>query len=209
MKTISRSYDSCAQARAAVEAIEKAGIPSSDVSLIANKNVSAEYETAEAVSDTAAGAGIGGVVGGGVGLLAGLGLLAIPGLGPVVAAGWLAAMAVGTAAGVATGGLMGSLIGAPASTRKKRRLSPNPSAGAAHSSRSASPTARWAASKACCPSIARRTSQPARPGGATRAGRRSTPPRRTTSPTRPRSNACAETGATREWANRPDARSSC
>lgn len=110
MKTLSRSYDSYAQARAAVDAIEKAGIASSDVSLIANKHVSAEYERLDAVSDTAAGAGIGGVVGGGVGLLAGLGLLAIPGLGPVVAAGWLAAMAMGTAAGVATGGLVGALI---------------------------------------------------------------------------------------------------
>lgn len=110
MKTVSRSYDSYAQARAAVNAIEKAGIPSSDVSLIANKHVSAQYDDVEAVSDTAAGAGIGGVVGGGVGLMAGLGLLAIPGLGPVVAAGWLAATAIGAAAGVATGGLVGALI---------------------------------------------------------------------------------------------------
>ncbi len=110
MRTISRSYESYAQARAAVEAIEKAGIPSSDVSLIANKHVSADYETVESLSDTAAGAGIGGVAGGGVGLLAGLGLLAIPGVGPVVAAGWLAAVAVGAVAGVATGGLMGALI---------------------------------------------------------------------------------------------------
>lgn len=112
MKTVSRSYDSYAQARAAVNAIERAGIPPSAVSLIANRHVSPEYETAESVGDAAAGAGVGGVVGGGVGLLAGLGLLAIPGLGPVVAAGWLAAMAVGTAAGVATGGLVGALIGA-------------------------------------------------------------------------------------------------
>lgn len=112
MKTVSRSYDSYVQARAAVDAIEKAGVPSSDVSLIANRNVDAVDERHEPVSDATAGAGIGGVVGGGVGLLAGLGLLAIPGLGPVVAAGWLAAMAAGTAAGVATGGLVGALIGA-------------------------------------------------------------------------------------------------
>ena len=105
MKTVSRSYDSYAQARAAVEAIEKAGIPAYDVSLVAS-------EHPDAGSDAVAGAGVGGVVGGGVGLLAGLGLLAIPGLGPVVAAGWLAAMAVGSAAGVATGGLMGALIDA-------------------------------------------------------------------------------------------------
>ena len=112
MKTVNRSYDSYAQARAAVEAIEKAGIPSSDVSLIANKHVSAEHAQIDPVADTAAGAGIGGVLGGGAGLLAGLGLLAIPGLGPVVAVGWLAALAVGAAAGVATGGLVGALIGA-------------------------------------------------------------------------------------------------
>ncbi len=111
MKTVSHTYDSYAQARAAVAAIEKAGIPSSDVSLIANRHVTAESAEEDAVSDTAAGAGIGGVVGGGAGLLAGIGLLAIPGLGPVVAAGWLAATAVGAAAGAATGGLMGALMG--------------------------------------------------------------------------------------------------
>ncbi|WP_295141347.1 hypothetical protein [uncultured Reyranella sp.] len=112
MKTVHRFYDSYAQARAAVIAIERAGIPSSDVSLIANRHVSAEHDEGPAISETAAGSGIGGVVGGGAGLLAGLGLLAIPGLGPVVAAGWLAATAVGAAAGLATGGLMGALIGA-------------------------------------------------------------------------------------------------
>jgi hypothetical protein len=112
VKTLSRSYDTFVQARAAVDAIEQAGVPSSDVSLIASRQPGAGHDDVEAVSDTAAGAGIGGVVGGSAGLLAGLGLLAIPGLGPVVAAGWLAATAVGTAAGVATGGLMGALFGA-------------------------------------------------------------------------------------------------
>ena len=34
MKTVSRSYDSYAQARASVDALEKAGIPSSDVSFM-------------------------------------------------------------------------------------------------------------------------------------------------------------------------------
>lgn len=110
MKTVSRSYDSYAQARAAVDAIERAGIPSSDLSFIANKHASADQ--VDAASDTASGAGIGGVVGGGAGLLAGLGLLAIPGLGPVVATGWLAATAIGAATGVATGGILGALVGA-------------------------------------------------------------------------------------------------
>ncbi|MCW5737445.1 MAG: hypothetical protein KIS73_25190 [Enhydrobacter sp.] len=112
MKTVSRVYDSYSQAREGVRALEAAGIPSSDISLVANKYVSAEHADVDEVSDTAKGAGIGGVLGGGAGLLAGLGLLAIPGLGPVVAAGWLAATAVGAAAGAVTGGIVGALVDA-------------------------------------------------------------------------------------------------
>jgi hypothetical protein len=110
MKTISRVYDTYAQARNAVTDIEAAGVSDDQVSLVANKYVSEKYADVEEVSAPATGAGIGGAVGGGAGLLAGLGLLAIPGLGPVVAAGWLAATAVGLAAGAATGGLVGALV---------------------------------------------------------------------------------------------------
>jgi hypothetical protein len=112
MKTVSRVYDTYAEARNAVTAVEAAGIPDSEVSLVANKYVSDKYADVKEVSAPATGAGVGGVVGGGAGLLAGLGLLAIPGLGPVVAAGWLAATAVGAAAGAAAGGLVGALVGA-------------------------------------------------------------------------------------------------
>ncbi len=112
MKTVSRVYDTYSEARNAVTAVEAAGIPDSEVSLVANKYVSDKYADVQEVSAPATGAGVGGVVGGGAGLLAGLGLLAIPGLGPVVAAGWLAATAVGAAAGAAAGGLVGALVGA-------------------------------------------------------------------------------------------------
>jgi hypothetical protein len=112
MKTVSRVYDSYAQAREAVRDLEAAGVPAADISLVANKYVSKEYADVDDVSDTAKGAGIGSVLGGGAGLLAGLGLLAIPGLGPVVAAGWLAATAVGAAAGAVTGGIVGALVDA-------------------------------------------------------------------------------------------------
>lgn len=116
MKTISRVYDTYAQARNAVAAVEAAGVPTSEVSLVANRYVSDTYADVDDVSKASegagTGAGIGGAVGGGAGLLAGLGMLAIPGLGPVVAAGWLAALAVGAAAGAATGGIVGALIGA-------------------------------------------------------------------------------------------------
>ena len=112
MKTVSRVYDTYAQARAAVVAVEAAGIASSEVSFVANKYVSGQYGEVDDVNKTATGAGIGGAMGGSAGLLAGLGLIAIPGLGPVVAAGWLAATAVGVAAGATAGGLVGALVGA-------------------------------------------------------------------------------------------------
>jgi len=112
MKTVSRAYDSYAQARAAVDAVEKAGVPSSDVSIVANKYVSAEYADVDDVNKAAAGAGIGGALGAGAGLLAGLGMLAIPGLGPVVAAGWLASTAAVAAGGAAAGGIVGALADA-------------------------------------------------------------------------------------------------
>src|SRR6188474_3440847 len=112
MTTVCRVYDSYAQARAAVDAVQGAGVPASDVSIVANKYVSAEHADVDEVSKAGAGAGIGGALGGGAGLLAGLGLLAIPGLGPVVAVGWLASLAVGAAAGAAAGGLVGALVSA-------------------------------------------------------------------------------------------------
>ena len=112
MKTLSRVYDTYGQARQVVSELEAAGVPEADISLVANKHVSAEHHDVENVNEhsgAATGAGVGAAVGGGAGLLAGLGLLAIPGIGPVVAAGWFAAAALGAAAGAATGGIIGAL----------------------------------------------------------------------------------------------------
>jgi hypothetical protein len=117
--TISRLYNSYPDAAKAVSALEAAGVPHSDISLVAN-NSDDWYSTdkkidkdRDGVDDRAEGAGkgagIGAGIGGAAGLLAGLGLLAIPGVGPVVAAGWLAATAAGAAAGAATGGVIGAL----------------------------------------------------------------------------------------------------
>jgi hypothetical protein len=116
--TISRLYDSYADAQRAVARLESAGVPHSDISIVAN-NSDNWFESGkkdrdrDGVDDRAQsagkGAGIGAGLGGAAGLLAGLGLLAIPGLGPVVAAGWLASTAVGAAAGAATGGIVGAL----------------------------------------------------------------------------------------------------
>src|SRR6476661_7592520 len=117
--TISRLYDNHNDAQQAVRRLEAAGVPHSDISIVAN-NSDSWYGTdkkvdrdRDGVDDRAEGAGkgagIGAGIGGAAGLLAGLGLLAIPGLGPVVAAGWLASTALGAAAGAATGGVVGAL----------------------------------------------------------------------------------------------------
>jgi hypothetical protein len=113
--TISRLYDNHTDAQHAVRRLEVAGVPHSDISIVANNSVgwfSTDKKVdrdGDGMDDRAEGAGIGAGVGGAAGLLAGLGLLAIPGLGPVVAAGWLAATAVGAAAGATTGGTVGAL----------------------------------------------------------------------------------------------------
>ena len=96
---ISRLYDRYADAEAAVRSLEAAGVPHSDISIVANnsdnwfssgKKVDRDGDGVDDRAEGAGkGAGIGAGLGGAAGLLAGLGLLAIPGLGPVVAAGWL------------------------------------------------------------------------------------------------------------------------
>jgi hypothetical protein len=129
--TISRLFDNYSTAQKAVRDLEAAGVPVSEISIVAS-NADGWYaadprtraggtsdridRNANGIDDRAegsgAGAGIGAVVGGGAGLLAGLGLLAIPGLGPVVAAGWLASTALGAVVGGTAGGLIGALTAA-------------------------------------------------------------------------------------------------
>jgi len=110
MKTLSRVYDTYGQASQVVTDLKAAGVPDSEISLVANKHVSAEYDDVDEHSATATGLGVGAAVGGTGGLLAGLGIMAIPGVGPVVAAGWFAATLAGAIAGAAAGGLVGMLV---------------------------------------------------------------------------------------------------
>ena len=127
--TISKLFDDHATASRAVGELEAAGVPRSEISIVAsnadnwyelgddrgNKTTTTERvdRDADGVDDRAegagAGAGIGAAIGGTAGLLAGLGLMAIPGVGPVVAAGWLVATAAGALTGAAAGGLIGAL----------------------------------------------------------------------------------------------------
>ena len=118
---ISRLYDDYSTAQQVVRALEAAGLPAKDISIISNNSTTyrGDSKTARHDSDrdgrddraegAEAGASMGAVVGGTAGVLAGLGVIAIPGLGPVVAAGWLAALATGAVAGGAAGGIIGAL----------------------------------------------------------------------------------------------------
>ena len=120
-KTVSRLYDNYTDAQRAVTDLEAAGVPHSDISIVANNSdewygndktsiVDRDHNGKDDRAEGArTGAGVGAGVGGATGLLTGLGLLAIPGVGPVVAAGWLVATAVGAVAGAATGGIVGGL----------------------------------------------------------------------------------------------------
>ena len=121
-KVISRLFSSYDRASQAVRELEAAGVPHSEISIVANnsdswysdkattKKVDRDRDgTDDRAEGAGTGAGIGAGVGGAAGLMAGLGLLAIPGIGPVVAAGWLVATAAGAAAGGVTGGIIGAL----------------------------------------------------------------------------------------------------
>ena len=118
MRMIAHSYDTYDQAERVVHALEAAGVPHDDISLVSGDKERSGTAGATGAGDTATatgsgtGATIGTVLGGGAGLLAGLGSLAIPGVGPIVAAGWLIATLTGAGVGAAAGGLLGSLTGA-------------------------------------------------------------------------------------------------
>lgn len=113
-QAVTRLFNSHTEALAAVNELERAGVPHSRVSLMANNSEGWHGKGGDddnTEDGTKKGATTGGLLGGGAGLLAGLGMLAIPGLGPVVAAGWLASTAVGAVAGAAAGGATGGLLG--------------------------------------------------------------------------------------------------
>ena len=115
MRTVSRLFDSYELARQAVTELKEAGIPESEISIVAN-NVDSRHDHKgdgdDDGSGAGTGAGVGATLGGAAGLLTGLGMLAIPGVGPVVAAGWLATTALGALAGGAAGGVIGALTDA-------------------------------------------------------------------------------------------------
>jgi hypothetical protein len=101
------------EAERAVNALESAGIPRSDMSVVGRQGVMPEAVTTEPVAEGAAVGATGGAIAGGLGgLLLGLGLITVPGIGPVLAAGTLATALATTAAGAGVGAAAGGVLGA-------------------------------------------------------------------------------------------------
>jgi hypothetical protein len=119
MKTVVGLFDDYAQAKNAAVDLERMGISSNDISVLANNETGnyvpngTEHGMGHAVTRDA---GVGAEIGGVVGLLAGLSLFTIPGLGFIAGAGWLAGMFTGAGIGAVAGGLVGMLthLGVPA-----------------------------------------------------------------------------------------------
>jgi len=120
MQTLVALYHDFQDAQNALDALVRAGVDRTKISLVANNTageytdyVNSDYDSEDAVT-AEEGASFGAASGGILGALAGLGALAIPGIGPVIAAGPLIAAltggAVGALAGSATGGLVGGLV---------------------------------------------------------------------------------------------------
>ena len=126
--TICRLYDSYADARRVIVALEVAGLPASETSVISN-NSDAWYKVTESTNivplrkqnksrETARdgkfeGAAVGAAIGATAATAASLvTMLALPGIGAVVGVGWLAAMLGSMAIGGVTGGLLGALTNA-------------------------------------------------------------------------------------------------
>ena len=105
MVTVSGLFDKRGQARNAIVALEEAGIPRENVSVISSAaEAEEEHDTNGAI--------VGALVGGAGGLLAGLASIAILGVGPAVGAGWLVTSIASAAIGSATGGLIASMVDA-------------------------------------------------------------------------------------------------
>jgi hypothetical protein len=104
-RTIARLFNTHEEALAAIDDLEKIGVPHSHVSLISN-NSESWYDN-YAARGAGKGAAVGGLIGGGASILASLSMLAVPGFGPVLVAGWLASTVAGATLGAMTGGLLG------------------------------------------------------------------------------------------------------
>jgi len=122
--TLNRTFERYSDAIAAVSALEAAGIPSDDISLVApeqstrptlndainNGDVTHDVDLKKS-EELGLGASVGAGIGATAGILAGIGSLAIPGVGPIVAAGWLLSGLTGAGVGALAGAGVGAMAG--------------------------------------------------------------------------------------------------
>ncbi len=108
-------YPDEAQLRSGVEALEREGFRTADISVLFPDNRGtkdfAHEKGTKAPEGATTGAGVGVVTGGVLGWLAGIGSIAIPGLGAFVAAGPIMAALAGMGVGGTAGGIIGALAG--------------------------------------------------------------------------------------------------
>ena len=114
-------FPSMDAARAAVDALERAGVEAANISLLgpAIEKAAAHTDTTERDAGTlervgkraVAGGVAGSTAGGAVGFLAGLAAFALPGVGPLIGAGVWAAAIGGAIAGGTVGGMVGGFSG--------------------------------------------------------------------------------------------------
>jgi hypothetical protein len=123
---ICRLYDSYIDANQVIAALEAAGVPPSETSVISNKSdrwyratktANADPMQKDRASSKAPGKAEGAALGVAIGATAATAaslvtMLAIPGVGAIVGAGWLAAVLGSMAIGVVAGGLLGALTNA-------------------------------------------------------------------------------------------------
>lgn len=113
--TVIGTFESAAQAQAAVNELRTMGFTESQIGVASKSNtdVVGAHSTTDADENAGEGAATGAAVGLGAGALWGLGILAgvLPAIGPVIAGGTLAAIAASAATGAAAGGLAGALLG--------------------------------------------------------------------------------------------------
>src|SRR5262249_19705181 len=108
MKIVIGAFDTIAEARSAVDALESFGFNEHDVSIIVNNEkddatIATGNTTRAEHPRVGSKAAKGAMVGGLAGLIIGLAPFIIPGLGAIAAAGWLAMTLTGAAIGAGVG----------------------------------------------------------------------------------------------------------